>query len=266
MLLVADNIQITNTTIQKAVDDMNPKPIQDMTRKCESAGAEAIDINSGPLGRDAEKKMSFLVGAIQEVTDLPVFLDTANPKALEAGLCANKKTAIINGFSLEPEKLASILPLAKQFNADIIGYLLYPNGHVPPDGQERLTVAVELYNEFLKAGIDNNRLIIDPVLVPLTWQNGPQQAMEVFHVLNHLSELLGFPAKTIVGLSNLTTGKGAREKKLLLERTCLPMLAASGLSMVLLNISHHETVNVARACTALTASHVFTWENVVEPA
>jgi 5-methyltetrahydrofolate corrinoid/iron sulfur protein methyltransferase len=262
MLLIADNIQITNTTIQKAVDEMNPEPIQDMAKKCDDAGAEAIDINSGPLGRGAEQKMSFLVKAVQDVTDLPVFLDTANPKALEAGLNVNKKKAIINGFSLEPEKLASILPLAKQFNVDIIGYLLYPNSHVPPDEQERLTVAVELYSEFLKSGIENDRLIIDPIVVPLTWQNGPQQAMDVISVLNHLPELLGFPVKTIVGLSNLTTGKGPKDKKLLLERTYLSMLAASGLSMVLLNVFHYETVSAAKACKVLTNSHIFTWENI----
>jgi 5-methyltetrahydrofolate corrinoid/iron sulfur protein methyltransferase len=145
---------------------------------------------------------------------------------------------------------------------DIIGYLLYPNSHVPPDEQERLTVAVELYSEFLKSGIENDRLIIDPIVVPLTWQNGPQQAMDVISVLNHLQELLGFPVKTIVGLSNLTTGKGPAEKKLLLERTYLSMLAASGLSMVLLNVFHCETVSTAGACKALTESHIFTWEGI----
>ena len=262
MILVADNIQITNRIIRKAVEEMDPKPVLEMTRTCETAGAVAIDINSGPLSRDPEKKMTFLVEAVQGVSDLPVLLDTSNPRALEAGLRANRKTAIINGFSLEPEKLEAILPLAKEFKADIVGYLLNPNGHVPSDGPERLTRAVELYEAFQNAGIDNERFIIDPVVVPVTWQNGNSQAMEVLSVIHQLHELLGFPVRTIVGLSNLTTGSMEREKGLLLERTYLPMLAASGLSMVLLNILHHETVSTARACKALVVPKVFAWEEI----
>ncbi len=262
MILIADNLQITNKTIEKAVEKMDPEPIQEMVRRCETAGAEAIDINSGPLTRDPEKKMAFLIEAIQEISDLPILIDTANPKAIESGLYANRKKAIINGFSLEPAKLEFILPLAKRFETDIIGYLLYPNSHVPSDGPERLNIAVELYNELKKAGIDKDHLIIDPVLVPITWENGNFQALEVLYVIRFLPELLGFPVRTIVGLSNLTTGKGHREKKLLLERTYLPMLAAGGLGMVLLNMFHHETISVARACRSLTDAKVFAWETL----
>lgn len=68
MIIIADNIRITNPVVEKAVTQMDPKPIQEMAKKCEAAGAEAIDINSGPLNRDPEKKMAFLVEAVQEVS------------------------------------------------------------------------------------------------------------------------------------------------------------------------------------------------------
>lgn len=263
MILVADNIQITNRIIEKAVGILDPKPVQEMARRCEAAGADAIDINSGPLSRDPEKRMAFLVKAVQDVSDLPILIDSANPKAIEAGLHANRKIAIINGFSLEPMKLEAILPLAKKFDTDIIGYLLNSHGHVPPDGSERLNIAVELYRELQAAGIKKERLIIDPVIVPVIWQNGNIQAREILFVLRHLNELLGFPVRTIAGLSNLTTGKEHWDKKLLLERTYIAMLAASGLTMVLLNIFHYETIKAVRACRSLIAPKVFTWDEIV---
>ncbi len=262
MILIADNIQITNKKIERAMENYDPVPIKKMVKECEAAGAEAIDINSGPLYRDPEKKMAFLVETIQEISDLPVLIDTANPRAIESGLNANKKEAIINGFSLEPAKLEAILPLAKKYETDIIGYLLYPNGHVPPDEPERLNVAVELYQEVMKAGIEEKRLIIDPVLAPVTWNNGSFQAAEVLNVIRNLPDLLGFPVKTIVGLSNLITGGGYREKKLLLERSYLPMLVSSDITMILLNIFHAETVRTARACDSLTRQKVFAWEDL----
>jgi len=262
MMLVADNLQIIQPVIEEAVRKMAPEPIQDMVRKCEAAGAEAIDINSGHLSRDPERKMSFLVQAVQDVSDLPIFIDTANPAALEAGLRANRKTAIINGFSPEPAKLEGILPLAKKYDTDIIGYLLHPDSHVPRDAPERLSVAIRLYEEIGNAGIDRERLIIDPVVAPVLWPDGNFQNMEILTVIRTLPDLLGFSPRTVAGLSNLTTGQGSQEKKLLLEKTYLPMLAAAGLSMVLMNIFHCETVRTASACNALTAEKIFAWEEI----
>ena len=100
MILVADNLQITNPLIQQAVDQMDPEPIETLVQHCEEAGAEAIDINSGPLTREPEKKMTFLIETVQSVTDLPILIDTVNPKAIKAGLQASKSNKIINGFSI----------------------------------------------------------------------------------------------------------------------------------------------------------------------
>ena len=137
LILAADNLQITNSYIAQAIQNTDPEPIVEMVLNCENSGAEIIDINSGHLSRDAELKMTFLVNTVQETSELPVIIDTANPVAIEAGLRANKKKAVINGFSLAPKK----------YKADIIGYLLYPDGHVPMNGQERLNIAVELLKE-----------------------------------------------------------------------------------------------------------------------
>ncbi|MCP4687994.1 MAG: dihydropteroate synthase [Desulfobacterales bacterium] len=263
MILVSDNLRITRGVIQKAFEREDPGPIRDLARKIVAAGADALDINTGPLTRTPEKSMTFFVEAVQAETDLPVYLDTANPRALEAGLKANVNTAVVNGFSLEPAKISAILPLAKKYDVDVIGYLLHPNGHVPPDGPGRLNAALELYEAFKKTGLPDERLIIDPVVPPLAWENGNIQAMEVVEVIRTLPELLGFEVKTIAGLSNLTSGQPDIRKKNLMETAHLPMLAAAGLSHALLDVFHAQTMKVARACNALTSPGVFAWGALV---
>jgi len=259
MIIVSDNLQITNPMIQSAVDQMDPEPIRRLGNLCVTAGAEAIDINSGPLTRDPENKMAFLVKTVQSVTDLPLFLDTTNPKALEAGLIESHGPTIINGFSLEPNKLEYILPLAKKYQTDIIGYLLYPNSQVPVDETDCMNIALDLYLEFQKAEIDDARLIIDPVIAPIIWEDGNRHNRAIISVINNLPNLLGFPVRTIAGLSNLSSGNIPLKKKRLLERSFLPMLAASGLSLVLLNVLHAETMMVAGACQSLLNPEVFSW-------
>jgi 5-methyltetrahydrofolate corrinoid/iron sulfur protein methyltransferase len=257
--IITDNLTITHPIVEDAVNRMDPEPIKEIVRRCQAAGAEMVDINSGPLTRDPVEKMTFLVDSVRQVSDLPLLLDTSNPVALEAGLKACMGKAIINGFSLEPDKLAHILPLATAFDTRIIGYLLYPNSNVPVDGQERLSVASELYNRFSEAGIADGQLIIDPVIPPLIWQDGHAQAMEVVSVIRTLPDLLGFKVATIAGISNLTSGPGDKARKRIFEQCYVAMLAEAGLTMALVNVFHVETVAAIRACTILTGSKIFSW-------
>ena len=262
MLLIADNLTITKRSVKQALDEMDPGPIRNLVRQCEAAGAGAIDINPGPLGRDASSRMAFLVETAQGVTGLPLVIDTAEPRAMEAGLRACRNRAVINGFSLEPAKRDAILALATEFDAEVICYLLRPDGHVPSGAEERLKLACDVFEASRAAGIERGRLIIDPVLVPVTWQDGTSRNRELFSVLRQLPEVLGFPVKTAAGLSNLTASAGPRDKKLLLEIACLCMLAEAGLSMVLMNIFHQGTVRAARACRSLMQPGVFAWEEL----
>jgi 5-methyltetrahydrofolate corrinoid/iron sulfur protein methyltransferase len=209
--------------------------------------------------------MAFLVGAVQSVTDLPILLDTANPAALKAGLEAARNPVIINGFSLEPAKLEKILPLARRYDADIVGYLLHPDSRVPADEADRLSVAVELFGAFQKAGLAEERLIIDPVIAPLMWENGNRQDVAILSVLRNLPDLLGFPVRTIAGISNLITGPGPKDGKLRMEAAYVSMLAASGLSYGLFNVFHTETVRIARACNVLMDPGIFAWEALSDP-
>ena len=262
MQIIADNIQITDPVVEKALNEMDPLPIQDLAKRCEDAGADMLDINPGPLTRDGEEKITFLIEAVQEVCDLPLSLDTSNPSAMAAGIQACRKKPIVNGFSMEPAKIDRILPLSATFHCDITGFLLHPNGMVPVNAEERLALAVGLFQALNEKGIEPERLIIDPVLAPLLWEDGPRQAMELLTVIRMLPELLGFPVRTVVGLSNLTSGRGPKEKKHLLEAVYLPMLASAGLDMVMMNIFHQNTVSVARACGVITRQGTFSWEEV----
>ena len=262
MRLIADNLRITQKAVEIAVAEKDPLPLQAMAKRCETAGADGIDVNSGPLYRGLESRMAFMVETIQIVTPLPLILDTSNPKAMKAGLLASKTPVTLNGLSLEPSKLEHILPLAAAHQSDLVCYLLYPNGHVPPDSIERLNVAVLLYQKCLEAGIETDRVIIDPVIVPLSWQDGLFQAREVLAVIKTLPDLLGFPVRTIAGLSNLTAGARDPIKKHLAEQTYLPMLASAGLSMILMNVLHAESVRVARMCRLFSQESIFTWEMV----
>jgi len=51
----------------------------------------------------------------------------------------------------------------------------------------------------------------------LSWDDGLFRARELLKTIPMLPELLGFPVRTLAGLSNLTTGMGDKFRKTLVE-------------------------------------------------
>jgi 5-methyltetrahydrofolate corrinoid/iron sulfur protein methyltransferase len=260
--LIADNIRITKQAVQEALLKKDPLPIQRLAALCVQKGAHGIDINTGPLGKDPEAAMIFFVKAVEQVTDLPLFIDTTNPTAMAAGLEAARDKTVINGVSLEPAKLEKILPLAKRYKSDLVGFLLYPDSRVPKTSSERFEIALELLTRIEAGGVEKERVIIDPVVPPLSWDDGLFRARELLKTISMLPELLGFPVKTMAGLSNLTTGTGDKFRKTLVESAYLSMLASAGLDYLLLDIFNTRTRDFARAATLLTREEIFSWESL----
>lgn len=262
MIVCADNVQVLSASVQRCFEREDPWPVRELVARCMKAGADMIDINPGPMGKKGRRHMAFLVRTIQDIIDLPVMIDTADPKLMEAGLRANRATAVVNGISLEPEKFEGMLPLIKDTETDVVGYLLTREGQVPPDADTRFGIAVELVEALQSNGVDPGRLIIDPILTPLTWENGPLRAREALSTIRMLPDVLGFPVRTMAGLSNLTSGCPDPEKRLHVECMFIPMLAACGLTILLMNALHAPAVQMVRSCRLITRPGVFSWEQV----
>ena len=265
MICAADNLQILRPSVQQAVERRDPELIAALVHRMAAAGAEAIDINAGPCARAPSQIASFLVTAVEESCRLPILIDTANPVAMAAGLAAARRRPILNGFSLEPRKLEQILPLAVEADVDIVGYLLDADGHVPADAQGRLAAALSLFEAAAAKGLAPERIIVDPIVIPLSWQDGAGQVQAVLDVLRMLPDLMGMPVRTVAGLSNLTAGAPAGAPRQRVESVFLSMMAAAGLSMVLLDVFRSKTMKTAAACRALVSGEVFSWASLGDP-
>lgn len=257
MKIISDTLQPMNPRIQAAIQGEEPEPIRKIVQSVTAKDIHGIDINCGPLSKEPEQKMRFLVDTVQQETRLPLFLDTTNAKAIEAGLRVCRNPVTINGLSLEPAKLKSILPLALAYDVDIVCYLLTEEGQVPRSLDERLGIAARLFHECVQAGISAQRLVIDPIVVPLLWDDGLEMNRDLLVILKLLPEVLGHPVRTIAGLSNLTAGIRDMQRKMVLECAFLPMMAYAGLKEILMNVDRADTLSVAGACRRLLCETVF---------
>jgi 5-methyltetrahydrofolate--homocysteine methyltransferase len=130
------------------------------------AGAAILDVNAGVPGVDEVALLRNVMRIVTEVVDVPLCIDTANPKALEAALEFYKGKALINSVNGEEKSLKAVLPLAKEHQAAVIGLCMNEDG-IPPTAEERLKVAAKIIEQADKLGIPIEDIVIDPLTLTM---------------------------------------------------------------------------------------------------
>lgn len=264
MFAVADDLHIMNPLVAQAIKARDPEPIKRIAIRCLEAGAVALDINLGPLGKNGEEIITFAIETVQNHFTGTLLLDSLQPGILAAGIKACKTLPIINGFSLEESKLTSILPLAAEHGTDIIGFLIDEKGKIPVRAEERLALASRLVAKAKERGVPAEKIIIDPVLVPLSWQNGMEHNRELLRTIQTLDQLFEKPVRTIAGLSNITSASPGGPSRKRVETAYIFMLAASKLDYILMNITRRSNLSTLRLSQLLLGDKVFTWREVAD--
>jgi 5-methyltetrahydrofolate corrinoid/iron sulfur protein methyltransferase len=251
MIIAADNLNALNPRVAKALQELDPKPIREITHACVHAKADLLDINPGYLSKNQEDRIIFLIETVQEVTSLGLILDSPHPKILAKGLAACREKPILNALTLEEKKLEEILPLAVEFQTPLVLLLLDQYSMPPATLEGKLALAIELRERAVSAGMAEEQLLFDPLLPHWSWPETLAQIKALIEMIRLLSSgaLFNFPARTMVGLSNLRSGQN-RKEPYPLEETCLNLLAGAGLSHVLANVLRPE---------------VKTWLNRIQP-
>ena len=241
MILIGENINIVSNKIGSAIKNMEKGPVQELAIKEKEAGMDYLDVNLGPARKKGPELMEWLVGTIHEVVEIPLFLDTTNVEAIEAGLKVHKGKAVINSISCKPERMEALLPLVKKYNAGFVGLLLGPEG-IPRDGTERGALAAELLAKAAEAGIPEEDMWIDPIVLPVSSQQdqvkGCTEFMQMF-------KELAPGCKSTCGLSNVSNGTPS-ELRPILNRTYLIMLEKYGLTSAILDAFDEGIIKVAK--------------------
>ncbi len=239
MILIAESINIMSNTIGPAIKERNPKPIQELAKAEAEAGADYLDLNIGPARKAGDELMEWIVNTVQEVTDVPLSLDTTNTAAMEAGLKTCRSRALVN--SIAPVRFAEELPLVKKYNADMIGLLWGLDG-MPRDANERAMTTVDLVYQANQIGIPNESIWIDPIVSPISVEiNQVKACVEFMSMLSDIAP----GCKSTVGVSNISNGT-PNELRPMLNRTYLIMLMKYGLYSSIVDIFDTEMVKITR--------------------
>ena len=217
--------------------------IRNEARGQEAAGAHALDVNVGVPGIDEVASMRRAVFAVNENSVLPAVIDSSNPEAVLAGLRAVDGRPLVNSISGEEKKLETILPIAREYGAAVLGLALDDDG-IPDTAEGRVRVVEKMLERVLKAGMRREDLVID--CLAMTVSAAPLSAMETLKAIRMVKEKLGL--STVLGVSNISFGLPARE---IINSNFLTMAIEAGLDAAIINPNNKAMMDAYHASLVL---------------
>ena len=159
--------KINPTGIKKlgqALVEKNMDYVKHLAKRQVDWGADVLDVNVGHPQIDEAEIIPMVVEAVKSVADVPLCIDSNEPKILEAGLNAAPGKPLVNSVNGEEKQLASVLPIVKARGAAVIGLTIADEG-IPPTAEGRLAAAGKIIERAAKIGIPIEDIIIDPLVM-----------------------------------------------------------------------------------------------------
>lgn len=170
------------------------------------AMADVLDVNVGFPGVVDEELLPRAVIELQERFDIPLCLDSPNPKAIEAALKVARGKCLINSVNAEEASLQRLLPVAREYGAAIIGLVLDDDG-ITHDPEKRLRIAEKIIERAVRSGIKEEDVIIDPMAMAVSAD--PNACRATLETIRLVHDRLGH--NITQGASNISFGLPNRE-------------------------------------------------------
>ena len=207
------------------------------------AGVHILDVNVGLPEIEEVAMLQSAVTLLQEVTNLPLQIDTSDPVSMEAALRRYNGKAMINSVNGKAESMHSIFPLVKKYGGLVVALTLDENG-IPTRAEERVAIAERILSVAAEYGIDKKDIIFDPLA--LTISADGTAARETLRAVSIIKGELG--CHTSLGVSNVSFGLPNRD---VINSTFFALALGSGLSAAIMNPYSAEMMKTYHAFCAL---------------
>ena len=228
--------------LQEELRAGNMERVFSFAEEQEENGARVLDVNFGMSGIDEKAMMCQAIDKLQEVTNLPLCIDTSHVDVMEAALRRYPGRALINSISMETEKVKQLLPIAKKYGAMFILLPLSDKG-LPENLDEKIFLINELLERATALGFTKEDIVVDGLVTTVgANKNAGVETLETIRYCkaNGLA--------TTCGLSNISFGLPERSY---INAAFLAMMIDAGLTMAIANPNQMLLMNTALSCNLL---------------
>lgn len=168
MIVIGEKINATRKQIAAALENRDEALIIQTAVEQAQAGAHYLDVNGGnPREGQEVENIAWLMELVQDNTELPVAVDTADVDAARKGLSLARAKPVLNSISLEHERLEGFMPLLDEFDCKVIALLMDDSG-TPSGVDDRLERAEKLIETLAASGRALDDVIVDPCFLPVS--------------------------------------------------------------------------------------------------
>ena len=239
---IGERIHCIAPVIRKAMDERDPEPILKRAAEQIAAGATYLDVNIGPAEKDGPERMMWAVKLLQEnFNNVPLALDTANKRAIEAGIKVYNRTngkPIVN--SADAGSRISYIDLAAANDAICIA-LCSADG-IAKDNEERMKHCHNMLERGLSLGMEATDLWFDPLFLVVKGMQDKQ--MEVLEAIKLFSNE---GLKSTGGLSNNSNG-APKTVRPIMDSALVAMCMMQGLTSAIVNPNDLRLMETIKSC------------------
>jgi 5-methyltetrahydrofolate--homocysteine methyltransferase len=223
MLIVGERINTSRKPVNEAVEKRDAAYITADVQKQVKAGANYIDVNAGSRIGSERDDVNWLVGVIEAAVDVPLALDSPDPKVLSAMVKKVKQSPMINSTTAEASRFEVMKGVIQERECDIVALCMDERG-IPTTVEQLLENASRLVKDLTQLKVPLERIHLDPMIQPISVnKDNGTLAMESIRRLHQ-----EFPGvRTICGLSNISFGLPNR---FLVNRLFMVLCIGSGLT------------------------------------
>jgi 5-methyltetrahydrofolate corrinoid/iron sulfur protein methyltransferase len=244
MKIIGEKINGTRAQVKQAIAERNAEFIQTLARKQVEGGAHWLDVNAGTAPEREPDDLGWLVNLVQDVVEVPLCLDSANPNALRVAMQQVKKTPMINSISGETNRLDGILPIVAEFGCEVIALCMDDKG-IPATANARIDVIGKVFAETRRMGVPDEKVYVDPLA--MTIATNTEAGRITFDTMRAIRA--EFPQAHIsCGLSNVSFGLPVRA---LINRTFLVLALNAGMDAAIIDPNDRELQSAMRATDLL---------------
>ncbi len=245
MLLIGERINATRKSIQKALTNKDADLIQEQARNQDLAGADYICVNTGLHPAREKDLMVWAIENIQQVTEKPLCIDSANPEVIEAALAVSTGTRpMVNSMSMKSGAHESILPLVHEHNTKLVALTQDDRG-VPEDVDTRLRITERIVKACTDHHIDLADVFIDPLVLALSVddRSGATTIRSIQAIKEHWPRV-----KVLSGIGNISFGLPHRG---LITRTYLAMMFAIDVDAIFVDPLNRKMMSAVMSASML---------------
>ena len=239
---IGERIHCISPVIREAMNTMNPEPILKRAAEQIKAGATYLDVNIGPAESNGPELMTWAVKLLQEnFNNVPLALDTANKRAIEAGIKVYNRTngkPIVN--SADAGSRISYIDLAAA--NDAICVALCSADGIAKDNDERMMHCHHMLERGLSLGMEATDLWFDPLFLVVKGMQDKQM-----DVLNAIKLFADEGLKSTGGLSNNSNG-APKALRPIMDSTLVAMAMMQGLTSAIVNPNDLRLMETIKTC------------------